>query len=93
MPIYRYESYQVDAEGEKVILGVFEVLQKVGEPELTAHPETGHPARRIIAPFAIRNPDVIHDGASRAEERRIYNNWYEQYQKDQEANVKAKESA
>ena len=44
MPIYVYEVITTDGqEGE-----TFEVLQKISDPPLTKHPETGEPIRRVI---------------------------------------------
>jgi len=48
MPTYVYEVLNENGEpGEQ-----FEVIQSLSDPELTAHPETGQPVRRVIqAPF------------------------------------------
>ena len=44
MPTYVYQVITEDgSEGE-----VFEVVQKMAEEPLTAHPETGQPVRRVI---------------------------------------------
>lgn len=47
MPTYVYESVLPDGQsgppGE-----VFEVTQRMSEPALTQHPETGQPVRRVI---------------------------------------------
>ena len=44
MPLYVYQVVTDDgSEGE-----VFEVLQGMGEPPLTAHPETGRPVKRVF---------------------------------------------
>ncbi len=47
MPTYVYEVIQPDGEpGER-----FEVFQRLSDPALTRHPETGAPVRRaIVAP-------------------------------------------
>ena len=43
MPTYVYQVISNgDAEGE-----IFEVVQKMSDPPLTKHPETGEPVRRI----------------------------------------------
>jgi hypothetical protein len=45
MPTYVYQVITEDgSEGE-----VFEVVQKMSEPPLTKHPETGEPVQRIPA--------------------------------------------
>ncbi|HNQ24729.1 MAG TPA: zinc ribbon domain-containing protein [Phycisphaerae bacterium] len=45
MPIYVYEVMTASCEaGEQ-----FEVFQKMDDPPLTHHPETGQPVRRVIA--------------------------------------------
>jgi predicted nucleic acid-binding Zn ribbon protein len=45
MPLYVYQVVEADGtEGE-----VFEVMQKMSEPALTAHPENGKPVVRLIA--------------------------------------------
>ena len=44
MPTYVYQViHDDDSEGE-----VFEVVQKMSDPPLTGHPETGEPVRRIV---------------------------------------------
>ena len=49
MPTYVYQVITDDgSEGE-----IFEVLQKMSDPPLTEHPETGRPVRRIPAPPTI----------------------------------------
>src|SRR5215510_10614925 len=46
MPTYVYQVINTDGtEGE-----IFEVVQKMTEPALTTHPETGQPVRRLIQP-------------------------------------------
>jgi len=51
MPLYVYEVIEEDGSpGEQ-----FEALQSMSEPELTAHPDTGVPVRRLLgAPNAPR---------------------------------------
>ena len=49
MPTYVYEVIHEDgAAGER-----FEVAQKMTDPPLTHHPETGQPVRRVILPAWI----------------------------------------
>ena len=49
MPIYVYEVMRDDGvDGE-----TFEVFQRMADPPLTKHPETGLPVRRIPARTAI----------------------------------------
>ena len=44
MPTYVYQVINADgSEGE-----TFEVVQKMADPPLTKHPETGKPVRRVI---------------------------------------------
>lgn len=44
MPTYVYQVIEDDgAEGE-----TFEVVQRMSDPPLTKHPETGKPVRRVI---------------------------------------------
>ncbi len=46
MPTYVYQVIETDgSEGE-----VFEVVQKMSDPPLETHPETGKPVRRLIQP-------------------------------------------
>jgi len=48
MPTYVYEVIGDDSQPGKR----FEVLQKISDPPLTEHPDTGEPVRRVIsAPF------------------------------------------
>lgn len=46
MPIYVYEIVDERGEGGET----FELLQKISDPPLTEHPETGQPVRRVIQP-------------------------------------------
>ncbi|HBN75637.1 FmdB family zinc ribbon protein [Rubinisphaera italica] len=49
MPVYLYEVVREDKQpGER-----FEVVQRMAEDPLTAHPETGEPVRRVITAPAI----------------------------------------
>jgi predicted nucleic acid-binding Zn ribbon protein len=45
MPIYEYEILSKDGSPK----GIFEVTQKMSEPALTKHPDTGEPVRRILS--------------------------------------------
>jgi hypothetical protein len=45
MPIYEYEILNPDGTPK----GIFETTQKMSEPALTKHPETGEPVRRILS--------------------------------------------
>lgn len=49
MPIYVYET--LPGEGREPIS--FEVTQRMSDPELTEHPETGEPVRRVIMAPAL----------------------------------------
>lgn len=49
MPIYVYET--IPTEGEEPTR--FEVVQRMADPELTEHPETGEPVQRIIMAPAL----------------------------------------
>jgi hypothetical protein len=45
MPLYVYQVIEPDGtDGE-----IFEVMQRMSDPPLDAHPETGKPVRRLIA--------------------------------------------
>lgn len=49
MPVYVYEVILPDGgRGEQ-----FEYMQRISDPPLTHHPETGAPVRRVIQPVAI----------------------------------------
>lgn len=49
MPVYLYEVINADGTpGER-----FEVVQKMADATLTAHPETGVPVKRVITAPAI----------------------------------------
>lgn len=56
MPLYLYEI--LDDEGR--ITGRFEVMQRLADPALGTHPETGQPVRRaIVAPaLTLRHASV-----------------------------------
>jgi predicted nucleic acid-binding Zn ribbon protein len=64
VPIYVYET----VPGEGKVPTCFEVIQRMSDPALTEHPETGEPVRRIImAPAlslkhsAARERDLLSD--------------------------------
>lgn len=46
MPTYVYEVIRADGEPGDV----FEIVQRITDPPLTEHPETGEPVRRVIQP-------------------------------------------
>lgn len=51
MPIYRYAVVSDDPAEQ----AVFEVMQRISDAPLTAHPQTGQPVRRVItAPSTVR---------------------------------------
>ena len=51
MPMYVYEV--LNDQGD--VCDVFEIIQKITEPPLTHHPETGQPVRMsITAPFVAK---------------------------------------
>ncbi|WP_397568729.1 FmdB family transcriptional regulator [Schlesneria sp. T3-172] len=52
MPLYEYAVVNDDGSHGQV----FEVLQKIGEPALTTHPETGQPVERIISAASVPRP-------------------------------------
>ncbi|HEY0984986.1 MULTISPECIES: FmdB family zinc ribbon protein [unclassified Schlesneria] len=52
MPLYEYAVVNDDGSHGQV----FEVLQKIGEPPLTTHPETGQPVERIISAASVPRP-------------------------------------
>ncbi len=45
MPVYRYRNLTTDE--------IFDHTQRITEPALTAHPETGDPVKRLIQPVGI----------------------------------------
>ena len=52
MPIYEYAEINDDGtHGD-----VFEVLQRIGESPLSAHPETGRPVERLISATSLARP-------------------------------------
>lgn len=52
MPIYEYVVINEDgSHGE-----VFEVMQRIGEPALTTHPESGKPVERLISAASVPRP-------------------------------------
>lgn len=64
MPIYVYET--LPREGQKPTR--FEVMQRMADPTLTEHPETGEPVRRVVMAPALgmkhsasRQRDVLSD--------------------------------
>ena len=52
MPLYEYVTLNPDgSEGE-----TFEVLQKISEPPLKKHPQTGQKVLRILSAFSAKKP-------------------------------------
>ncbi len=52
MPLYEYVVINEDgSHGE-----VFEVLQRIGEPPLEKHPESGMPVERLISAASVPRP-------------------------------------
>ncbi len=72
MPLYVYQVIEADgSEGE-----VFEVLQEMSEPALTAHPENGKPVQRLLGvpatmrrfgPASLSNKSLEQKGFTRYE--------------------------
>ena len=52
MPLYEYAVIHADGSHSDV----FEVLQRIGEPALTSHPETGEPVERLISAASVPRP-------------------------------------
>lgn len=64
MPTYVYETLPNEGQEPRR----FEIVQRMSEPELTEHPETGEPVRRVIMPPALalkhsssRQRDILSD--------------------------------
>jgi len=49
MPIYVYET--IPSDGSEPTR--FEIMQRIADPALTEHPETGSPVRRVITAPAL----------------------------------------
>lgn len=49
MPIYVYEIIRDDEQSPET----FEVIQRMSDPPLTQHPDTGEPVRRVLAAPSI----------------------------------------
>ncbi|MFM9958968.1 MAG: FmdB family zinc ribbon protein [Phycisphaerales bacterium] len=64
MPTYVYQVIQPDGRGE-----VFELVQRMSEPPLTKHPQTGAPVQRI--PQA---PMIGGDHSTAADKRKLSDN-------------------
>jgi len=77
MPLYVYETILPDGSpGEE-----FEVLQSMSEPELTVHPETGVPVRRLLgAPNAPRTWTDAH-AKSMTSDKNLANKGFTKYVK------------
>jgi predicted nucleic acid-binding Zn ribbon protein len=56
MPLYLYDVF--DEQGR--VVDQFEIMQKLAEPALEQHPETGAPVRRaLVAPgLMLKHPSV-----------------------------------
>lgn len=46
MPMYTYQVVTEDGESGEI----FEIFQRMDEPTLTKHPETGEPIQKVIRP-------------------------------------------
>jgi len=62
MPIYVYEVVQEDDQGGEQ----FEITQAMSDPELTRHPVTGRPIRRVIAA-----PNIVGKWSTSGEKARL----------------------
>ncbi|MCS7021965.1 MAG: FmdB family transcriptional regulator [Gemmataceae bacterium] len=61
MPLYLYEVIREDGSGGEQL----EIFQKMSDPPLTHHPETGQPIRRVYAePNAPRTWTDLHARAA-----------------------------
>jgi len=58
MPVYEYEILGPDGQAR----GIYEVEQKMSEPALTQHPETGEPLRRILSSTFARGSASVDMG-------------------------------
>jgi hypothetical protein len=54
VPVYEYEILGADGS----VRGVYEVEQKMSDPPLSVHPETGAPLRRILSSTFAHGSDA-----------------------------------
>lgn len=67
MPTYVYQVINKDGtEGE-----IFEVVQRMTEPALTKHPETGEPVRRVIQPPILPGEGSDHDTKQKLSDKNL----------------------
>lgn len=77
MPIYEYEVILPDGEGGER----FEVLQKMGDPPLTEHPDTGDPVRRVITAASIAGHFSEMKSAGRLSDKNLERQGFTKYVK------------
>ena len=77
MPVYTYQVFNDDgSEGE-----TFEIIQKVSDPTLTDHPETGKPMRRIIGAPSIAGRHSESASKQRLSDSNLEKQGFTKYQK------------
>ena len=77
MPTYVYQVITDDgSEGE-----IFEVVQKMSDPPLTKHPETGAAVRRIPAPPTILGEYSEHATKKRLSDKNLDRIGFTKYEK------------
>ena len=67
MPLYVYQEILPDGSDGKR----FEVLQKIDEPALKKHPQTGNPVRRVITAAFTPKPFMGHDKKEQLSDRNL----------------------
>ncbi|MCX5661994.1 MAG: zinc ribbon domain-containing protein [Planctomycetota bacterium] len=81
MPTYVYEVVLEDAEdGEEG--QVFEVFQKMSDPPLTKHPQTGQPVRRVFQAPNLPSQYSESRGKALMSDASLKRNGFTKYEKD-----------
>jgi hypothetical protein len=77
MPLYVYEVVLPDGTGGEQ----FEVLQKMADAPLTAHPETGEPVRRVFSEPNAPRAWTDSQGASKLSDKQLASKGFTKYVK------------
>jgi predicted nucleic acid-binding Zn ribbon protein len=77
MPTYVYQVVTEDgSDGE-----TFEVVQRMSDPPLTKHPQTGAPVRRVIQPPILPGAGSDHDTKQKLSDKNLDRLGFTKYQR------------
>ena len=77
MPIYVYDVIEADgSSGERL-----EIFQKMADPPLTAHPESGKPVRRVITAAFLGGKNPLAPSKEKLSDRHLEKMGFTKYVK------------